>query len=186
MYKKIEKLLQKLKPNIFPSKLFALNSDRIMKILQNEIKEITEMKDMLLILKDDILKPRHWELIFKIIKKPHFMNIPFKLQDLKEANLPKYSNKIQHLYEESREESRQESSLINIKRIWDSLELVTEPYRDRMDTFTLKNSQEVQYVIEEHFAIIENIEKTQYSEHIQPEINDWRMKLTQMRKVLEY
>ena len=100
------------------------------------------------------------------------MNIPFKLQDLKEANLPKFSNKIQHLYLESKEESRQETSLINIKTIWDTLDLVVEPYRERMDTFTLVNYQEVQYLIEEHLAIIENIEKIQYSEHIQPEIED--------------
>ena len=186
MYKKIEKLLQKMKSGTFKSRVFSLNSDRILRILRDEIEEITSMKEILVMLKDEVLKPRHWELIFKIIKKPHFMNIPFKLQDLKEANLVKFQIKIQHLYEESREESRQESSLINIKKVWDTLELVMEPYRERMNTFTLKNSQQVQYVIEEHLAIIENIEKVQYSEHIQPEIDDWRLKLNQMRKVLEY
>lgn len=186
MYKKVEKLLQKMKVGTFTSKLFAKNSSKIMQVLQEEIGEITGMKKVLIMLKDDVLKPRHWELIFKIIKKPHFMNIPFKLQDLKEANILKYAGKIQHLYEESKEESRQESSLINIKKVWDDLNLVTEPYRERMDTFILKNSQQVQYVIEEHLAVIENIEKIQYSEHIQPEIDDWRQKLNQMRKVLEF
>lgn len=186
MYKKIDKILAKLKVGTFVSKLFMNNSEKMLKMLSEEIEEIVAMKEILFILKSEVLKPRHWELIFKIIKKPHFMNIPFKLQDLKEASMPKFLNKIQHLYLEAKEESRQESNLINIKNVWDTLEFITEPYRDRMDTFTLKNYQEVQLAIEEHLAIIENIEKTQYSEHIQPEIDDWRMKLRHMQKVLEY
>lgn len=186
MFKKIDAILTKLKISCFTSKLFLKNSERVLKILLDEIEEINSMRETLTILKDEILKPRHWELIFKIIKKPHFMNIPFKLQDLKEAALQKFANKIQHLYKEAKEESKQETSLLSIKTEWESLDLVTESYRDRMDTFTVKNFQEVQYTIEEHLAIIENIEKTQYSEHIQPEIDDWRIKLTQMRKVLEF
>ena len=186
MFKKIDTILSKLKISCFSSKLFIKNSERIMQILLDEIEEISSMRETLTILKDDVLKPRHWELIFKIIKKPHFMNIPFKLQDLKEAALQKFANKIQHLFKEAKEESKQESSLLSIKSTWESLDFIAEAYRERMDTFVIKNFQEVHYAIEEHLAIIENIEKTQYSEHIQPEIDDWRSKLAQMRKVLEY
>ena len=59
MYKKIDKLLQKLKIGTFTSKLFVKNSEKMLKNLLEEIEEITTMKEVLFILKDDVLKPRH-------------------------------------------------------------------------------------------------------------------------------
>ena len=82
-------------------------------------------------------------------------------------------------------ESRQEEILIRIKDEWENTELDTMPFRNRLDTFILINTEKIEYLIEEHRATIESLEFSQHAEHIMGEIEDWKAKLNLMSEILE-
>ncbi|CAG9323337.1 unnamed protein product [Blepharisma stoltei] len=182
---KAEKISKRLGDGYFESKKFPKAAERALKLVTEEISSLTSISSLLLDLKSDSLKPRHWEMILKVIKKPELLNFAFKLQDLTEVGLIKYIPKIKNILEDAYEESKCEANLISIKTIWDSMELSFEESKNGSSMHVLANVKEIENWIEEHIITIENIEQAMNTSHIQAEIEDWKVKLTQMKHVLD-
>ncbi|CAG9319683.1 unnamed protein product [Blepharisma stoltei] len=185
MLEDIKNINEKLKFDCYESLLFTKTAEKIIKSINEEINGFLCMSETLIELKSELLKPRHWEMIVNAIKKPHLLNISFKLQDLKDSNLDRYESKLKHIFEQAKEENKQTACLSMIKSLWESLELSTDIYKGRLDTFILTNIDQVESLIEEHLALIESIDKTIYSEYLQDDITELKEKLTLMSDVLE-
>lgn len=117
MLAKIDEISKLLRSDQYETIIFVKTSEKIIKILNEEMSELLCMSDLLIELKSDLLKPRHWELILTAIKKPHFLNITFKLQDLKDSNLDRYASKLKNIIEQAKEENKHEACLTMVKNI---------------------------------------------------------------------
>jgi hypothetical protein len=183
--KKVEKVSEKLQPKAFESLLFVKKSDKILKILNDEISQIVCLGEVLTDLKHKDMKPRHWDILYRLFKRPQFAKAGFTLADLVELKVARYSSKIKELIEEAVQEARQEFALVEIKEEWEALELTLESYRSRLDTFIVTNFEELEFTIEEHLSVLDGLRHTSFSEFIESELSDWQDKLDLMRKVVE-
>lgn len=185
MLHRVDKVSENLQPKAFESLLFVKKSDKILKILNDQVSQLLCMGDVLTDLTHKDLKPRHWEILVRLFKKPQFANTIFTLADLIEIKVMRYSSKIKELVEEAMQEAKQESTLVDIKQTWETLEMTLEHYRNRLDTFVIANFEELEFTIEEHLAVIDNLRQNSFSEFIETELNDWQDKLDLMRKTVE-
>lgn len=184
MCDKAEKISKRLSPSQFESRKFKKYGEKAVNLLSEEIKGLTSVTDILVELKSDAVKSRHWEMILKIIKRPQLINTQFKLQELTESGLAKYIPKIKNILDEAKEENRHESDLVRIRSVWESMQLEFEESRIGSNVNILVNTENLEYIIEEHIAIIDNIEHAMNADHIQAEIEDWKIKLHQMKHVI--
>ena len=184
MAKKLSMISERLRPDCYSSVLFLKTSESIAKVINEEISELLCMCDTLKDLKSEALKPRHWEIILKMIRKPHLMNQPFTLKELKECSISLYSSKISQITQEAKAESDHESLLSEIKDFWSQTKIQTESYKDRLDNYVISDTREIEEGIEEHMLIIEKLRKNFFLEHILVEVEEWKEKLETMKTVL--
>lgn len=174
---KCEELCERLRAENYNSVMFVRTAEKVIKMLNEEICEFMNLCDTLLEIRRADLKPRHWETIFKIIRKPQFFNQVFTLQELKDTNLNRFLGKIKAVIQEAYEENNHETDLLDIKQTWEILEIKTVQYRNRLDTFILSDLNELKYLLHEHIIILKQLSSQILSESLQYEIHEWNTKL---------
>lgn len=186
-FKKIKHKLKKVVDKIAPGQFTIPDviESKVVKSLEQQIAELTELTDTLTLLKDDALKPRHWEKIFQMLRKPQLLETGFTLKDLKEAKIVRFIGKITEVLEEAKVEARQETALVDIKKTWETALIDTQSYRNRLDIFIITNGEKLQYTIEEHMAQLEALEQTRNAEHMQSDIQEWKDKLQTMGQTMD-
>ena len=186
-FKKIRHKLKKIGDKIAPEEfnLKEISESQVIKALQQQISDFSELIDALILLKDETLKPRHWEKIFQMLRKPHLINTGFTLKDLKDAKIVRFIGKISAILEEAKIESKQETELIEIKKTWETAVVETESYRNRLDIYIVTNGEKLLYWIEEHMAVLEALEQTRNTEHMKGDIREWKEKLEVMGETME-
>lgn len=186
-FKKINHKLKKVTDKITPNQFITVDmaESKVVKSLQQLISELSELTETLTLLKDDALKPRHWEKVFQMLRKPQLFDTGFTLKDLKEAKIVRFIGKITTILEEAKVEAKQETALVDIKSTWESATIDTESYRNRLDIFLLTNADKLQYTIEEHMALLEALEQTHNAEHMQGDIVEWKEKLQVMGRTMD-
>lgn len=172
-----EDICHRLRPEHYTSVMFVRTAEKLMKLLNDEICEFMSMCDTLLDIRKADLKPRHWETIFKILRKPQFLNQAFTLQELRETNLNRFLGKIKVVIQEAYEENNHETDLLDIKHIWESLEIKTVQYRSRLDTFILSDLNDLKYLLQDQITSLRHLSSHVLSESLQYEIEEWKSKL---------
>lgn len=180
---KLKKITDKIAPNQFTTAEIA--ESKVVKSLQQHISELAELTETLTLLKDDALKPRHWEKVFQMLRKPQLLDTGFTLKDLKDAKIVRFIGKIATILEEAKVEARQETALIDIKSTWETATIDTESYRNRLDIFLITNADKLQFTIEEHMTLLEALEQTRNAEHMQGDIREWKDKLQVMGRTMD-
>lgn len=185
MYTKINKVRLFLKTKNFDTHEFFGLGKTVIDSFMKEIDEIVSISDLVLELKSRELKPRHWELIYSIIRKPQFSSGNITLQDLKDRDIRQYSEPIAQIMQTAKQEYKFEEQLLTVRSVWDELNLQIVSYQDRLDAYIIQNAGEIQEIIEEHSILMTNIKQQEFSEHLHREIDDWKFKLALMNEVLE-
>lgn len=185
MYGKINKVREFLQSKNFETQEFFGLGKPVIDTFIREINDIICISDLLLELKGRELKPRHWEQIYSIIRKPQFSSGNITLQDLKDRDIRQYSVLIAQVMETAREEFKFEEQLLAVRKVWDELSLQIVSYQDRLDAYIIQNATEIQEIIDEHSALMTHLKQQEFSEHLHREIDDWKLKLTLMSEVLE-
>ena len=132
-----------------------------------QVKETSNIMQLLKELKRDSLQPRHWIQIFNLIKAPHLKNsTTFTVINLREVHIENFQEEISEIIEQANTEMDYERKVKAIGEEWEELDLTIIPYKNNQDSYILINYETIFVIIEEHLTILESVENSMYAAHI--------------------
>lgn len=112
-------------------------------------------------LKEDCMMDRHWALLKKIVGHEFQINEHFTLQRLYDMHLHKFSEQVEEIVDQARNEAKMEKTLQKIKETWDVVTFERQQHKNT-DINLLKVSEENFEVLEEHMVNVQNMFASRY------------------------
>lgn len=116
--------------------------------LNDRVKNMYTILPLISDLHSPFMMERHWKRLMNITGKEIAFNSPnFCLEDLIKLELYKYAEEVSELVDSAQKESKIESNLAKIEKIWEDQHL---PFLDYKDTFIIGNIDETIEFVETH------------------------------------
>ncbi|WAR20146.1 DYH6-like protein, partial [Mya arenaria] len=135
-------------------------------------------------LRNQFLRPRHWQQIERLIGKTIGKDKSFTLGSLLEMNIFKHKEKIQDISTTASNEATLENMLQKIVDIWKNTDFryLAHPGRD---TFIISGADDIMVQLEESQVTIGTIRGSRYVGPIKATVEEWERKLNIFAKTLE-
>jgi hypothetical protein len=121
-----------------------------------------------------------------LIKAQHLKNsTSFTLVDLRDHNIQNYEHDVSLIIEHAKTERQYEGVFNSIKAAWEDSKLKVIPFKDSLKDYVLVNTDIMQSAIEENLGTLENLQKSEYANHVSEEIGKLVVKLRRMLNHLD-
>ena len=128
-------------------------------------------------LKEDCMMPRHWETLKKTLGHDFTINETFKLQKLFDMELHKFSEPVEDIVDQARNEAKMEKTLKKIKETWDVITFEKTQHKNT-DIYLLRVSEENFELLEEAQVQVQNMFASRYLQHFEKEVVEWQKSLS--------
>lgn len=128
-------------------------------------------------LKEDCMMPRHWDSLKKTIGHDFVINDQFKLHSLFDMELHKFSEPVEDIVDQARNEAKMEKTLKKIKETWDIITFEKTQHK-ATDIYLLKVSEENFELLEEAQVQVQNMFASRYLQHFEKEVLEWQKALS--------
>ena len=128
-------------------------------------------------LKEDCMMPRHWDSLKKTIGHDFTINEHLKLQKLFDMELHKFSEPVEDIVDQARNEAKMEKTLKKIKETWDVI-LFEKTQHKNTDIYLLRVSEENFELLEEAQVQVQNMFASRYLQHFEKEVLEWQKALS--------
>ncbi|OMJ82808.1 hypothetical protein SteCoe_16405 [Stentor coeruleus] len=128
-------------------------------------------------LKEDCMMNRHWEGLKKTLSHEFTINENFKLQKFFEMELYKFSEPVEDIVDQARNEAKMEKTLKKIKETWDVITFDKTQHKNT-DIYLLRVSEENFELLEEAQVQVQNMFASRYLQHFEKEVVDWQKALS--------
>ena len=128
-------------------------------------------------LKEDCMMPRHWEGLKKTLGQDFSINENFKLQKFFDMELFKFSEPVEDIVDQARNEAKMEKTLKKIKEIWDVIVFEKSQHKNT-EIYLLRVSEENFELLEEAQVQVQNMFASRYLQHFEKEVLEWQKALS--------
>ncbi|CDJ34396.1 uncharacterized protein EMH_0001030 [Eimeria mitis] len=163
--KRVEKILQE---RGLPE-VFAKASQ-----VTNELVEFKPLVPIIVSLRNDGMRERHWNKLFERIGEPHLdEGASLTLGALLNKGIAECTDFVVELGELATKESYLEKALQTMKAEWEHIKFeFPETYKDT-DTYILKGTEEIVALLDEHIMTTQGLQFSIYKKPLEKEIDEW-------------
>jgi len=151
-----------------------------------------EVLPLALQLRDESIRPRHWnDIRFEVKEEFNENSEDFTLEKIFELQLQKHVVFIDDLCHNARNQLKIEKSLINIKYIWEedpstNLDMTKEKSKTtNEDTIKLQSTDNILTLIEEHSSQLASHKSSPYYKQFSDKIDFWENIINQITETIE-
>ncbi|KAF4654403.1 hypothetical protein FOL47_009992, partial [Perkinsus chesapeaki] len=152
-------------------------------------RKVTAFKNTLpvvMALRNSALKERHWTEIHEIIGvELDLESDELTLGALLGMGVDKSMEQIQEISGRAGAEQSLEEMLDKVKRVWEDLELVVNPYKDSKEVFILGSVDDVITALEDSLVNISTISGSRFVGPIRDEVEEWQKNLMLFQETLD-
>lgn len=162
----------------------GLPHNEVVPRLKEKVMDFKQGMPVISSLRNQFLRPRHWQQIERLIGKAIAKDKSFTLGNLLEMNIFKHKEKIQDISTTASNEATLETMLQKIVDIWKSTDFryVAHPGRD---TFIIAGADDIMAQLEDSQVTIGTIRGSRYVGPIKATVEEWERKLNIFAKTLE-
>ncbi|GAW79183.1 hypothetical protein PGO_021530 [Plasmodium gonderi] len=150
--------------------------------VQVEIQQYLKTYGLLLDLKSESLKERHWRLILQKLQIKIYIN-KLTLGNLWSLNLGIYENVLREILNQSQGEMALEEFLRGLKDTWNEYELELVQYQNKCKL--IKGWNDIFSTIDDHLNALQSMKISSYVKIFEEETFTWDEKLNRLRNLLD-
>lgn len=128
-------------------------------------------------LKEDCMVDRHWTILKKTLGHDFTISNDFQLKKFFDMELYKFSEPVEDIVDQARNEAKMEKTLKKIKETWDVI-VFDKTQHKQTDIFLLKVSEENFELLEEAQVQVQNMFASRYLQHFEKEVVEWQKALS--------
>ncbi|KAJ0394425.1 hypothetical protein P43SY_010922 [Pythium insidiosum] len=161
----------------FPKELKAMST------FQEVEKQILAFKDSIPLiqsLKNDAMKPRHWEELMAVTKVRFEMNLKtFTLANLFAMKLHRFSNEIGEIVNAAMQEQKIEQEILKVEDAWakNVLELVKYRKNGQDRGWVLRAADDLKLMLEDHMLNLQTMSGSRFIASFADRVRKWERKL---------
>jgi len=178
------------------NKLMNMNKDirswQIFDFLKNKFILFREVLPLALQLRDESIRPRHWnDIRFEVKEEFNEQSEDFNLERVFDLQLHKHQVFVDDLCHNARNQLKIEKSLIEIKRIWEedpqtNLDITKEKSKNTPDDYYKINSTEnILTLVEDHSQQLANHKSSAYYKQFNDKIDFWENNIANITETIE-
>ncbi|TMW57276.1 hypothetical protein Poli38472_003201 [Pythium oligandrum] len=162
-----------------------------MSTFQEVEKQILAFKDSIPLiqsLKNDAMKPRHWEELMNVTKVRFEMNLKtFTLGNLFAMKLHRFSNEIGEIVNAAMQEMKIEQEILKIEDSWSKavLELVKYKKNGQDRGWVLRAADELKLTLEDHMLNLQTMSGSRFISSFAERVRKWEKKLGIVNECLD-
>ncbi|KAL4237693.1 Dynein heavy chain 14 [Mactra antiquata] len=162
----------------------GLPHNEVVPRLKEKVMDFKQGMPVITSLRNQFLRPRHWQQIERLIGKSIGKDKSFTLGSLLEMNIFKHKEKIQDISTTASNEATLENMLQKIVDLWKNTDFryIAHPGRD---TFIIAGADDIMTQLEDSQVTIGTIRGSRYVGPIKPQVEEWERKLNIFAKTLE-
>ncbi len=150
--------------------------------LNERVKNMNTILPLISQLHSKFMQERHWKKLMRITQKSINFNSPnFCLEDLIKLQLYKYSEEVTELVDSAQKESKIESNLVKIERIWEEQKF---EFKDYKDTQILGQLDEIVEFVETHSMELMGMLSSKDVEEFKEKVLHWQKTLKTVDAVI--
>ena len=163
----------------------GLPPNEVVPKLRGTVEEFRQIYPTIVDLRNQSLKPRHWERIQDVIGKVVVKDETFTLGKLQELNVFQFKDDISTISAQASSEAALEEMLSKVVKSWADLEFTILPYRDYKDVFILGGVDEIGTILEDSQVTIATIRGSRFMGPIKSDVEKWDKQLTLFSETLD-
>ncbi|KAJ3415371.1 Dynein heavy chain 6, axonemal, partial [Chytridiales sp. JEL 0842] len=163
----------------------GLPPNEVVPKLKAMVDEYRGMYGTIVDLRNNALKPRHWEKIQDALGKSLIKDETFTLGRLIDLRVFDFREEIGNVASQASSEAALEEMLTKVVKIWNEVEFVVITYRDAKDVFILGSVEDVQTLLEDSQVTIATIKGSRFIGPIKSEVERWDKQLVLFSETLE-
>jgi dynein heavy chain len=180
----LEKELVKFNKTVMmTSKGLPLN--KVVPKLKASVDEINPVLPIVVDLRSNCLKERHWEKITTLVGFDIQAEENFTLSDLIERGVTKHQEEISTIATSAQQESILEEMMAKVTTIWEKLCFEVKPYKEVKDLYILGDTSEVIASLDDSLVTINTVLGSRYVSGIRSFVDAWRSKLMHFQETLD-
>ena len=154
-------------------------------ILKDKIDQFKRTMPLIQDLKNDALRPRHWDQLQEEIQKPFDPSSEqFTLEKIIELGFDQHSDAIAEISTAASKELAIENLLKSIAETWEGVELDVAPYKTR-GHHRLKASEELFQLLDDNQVSLSTVKGSRFVKPFEREVDRWERTLSLILEVIE-
>ena len=154
-------------------------------MLKDKVSDLRSMMPAILDLGNPNLRARHWERVFKLIKKEYIAGMEFNLAMLMKGKIMDFKEQISEISGTASGESQLEASLAKIVKAWSTQSFIVLNHRDQHNLFILGSLEEIFTLLEDNQVTLQTMLGSRFIRQIQTEVEIWSKKLAVFSETLD-
>ncbi|CAK8985673.1 unnamed protein product [Durusdinium trenchii] len=164
----------------------AMPENQVPQIWGESVTQFKNTLPVVVALRNKALKPRHWEVITSMIgQELDLEDEEFTLGGLLAMGVDQHMEAIMDVSGKATAEQGLEEMLDKVKKTWEDLELVINPYKDSKDVFVLGSIEDITVALEDSLVTISTIAGSRYVGPIRAEVEQWQKDLLLFQETLD-
>eukprot|EP01063_Lacrimia_lanifica_P009197 TRINITY_DN1620_c2_g3_i1.p1 TRINITY_DN1620_c2_g3~~TRINITY_DN1620_c2_g3_i1.p1 ORF type:complete len:4609 (+),score=2253.81 TRINITY_DN1620_c2_g3_i1:158-13984(+) len=154
-----------------------LEKKQVWQDMKAELEKVKRMTPLLHHLRNNALRPRHWEqLMDEIDCKFDPWGADFTLNKVDKLNLSRYPEFIENLSNSATQEQAIERGIAKVKTAWETTNFKIEPYRK--DYFKIAGTDDIVQLLEDQLANLSNMKVSRYVAAFASDVQYWEQNLS--------
>ncbi|KAJ3068328.1 Dynein heavy chain 6, axonemal [Podochytrium sp. JEL0797] len=153
--------------------------------LKSMVEEFRVMYPTILDLRNQALKPRHWDRIQDAVGKSMTKDDGFTLGRLIDYRTFDFKEEISNISAQAASEAALEEMLLKVVKNWNEAEFIIAGYRDSKDVFILGTVEDIQTLLEDSQVTISTIKSSRFIGPIKNDVDKWDRQLALFAETLE-
>ena len=154
-------------------------------LLAEKVTTFKGMTPVVVALRNEALKPHHWEQIEAAIHSDIERGDNFTLGYLLELKVNEYREEIETVSTAATQENVLEEMLAKVENAWKPLEFIVNTYKESKDVFILGGVDDVMAVLEETQVLVQTILGSRFVGPMQKRVDEWEKKLRLFSETLD-
>ncbi|CAJ1374166.1 unnamed protein product [Effrenium voratum] len=164
----------------------AMPDNQVPQIWGEQVTQFKNTLPVVVALRNKALKPRHWEVLTSMIgQELDLEDEEFTLGGLLGMGVDQHMEAIMDVSGKATAEQGLEEMLDKVKKTWEDLELVINPYKDSKDVYVLGSIEDITVALEDSLVTISTIAGSRYVGPIRAEVEQWQKDLLLFQETLD-
>ena len=151
-------------------------------LLAEKVTTFKGMTPVVVALRNEALKPHHWEQIEAAIHSDIERGDNFTLGYLLELKVNEYREEIETVSTAATQENVLEEMLAKVENAWKPLEFIVNTYKESKDVFILGGVDDVMAVLEETQVLVQTILGSRFVGPMQKRVDEWEKSCDSSRR----
>ncbi|KAL3689708.1 hypothetical protein R1sor_016017 [Riccia sorocarpa] len=151
----------------------ANKEDTVVFRLKDTIEEFKKIAPIIEEVGNPALKPRHWKVIFDLLKREYNPEVPFTTNDLLSYNVMEHMEEVRTISGQASKEYSFEKTLEKMLKDWDGVKFNVVPYKDS-GTFVVGGIDDIQTILDDQVVKILSMCASPYVKHFEKEATSWK------------